>query len=142
MRDLIGIDRVQTEDDGIRFHKDGSIPLGDEIFVYGSNDGGLHGAGAAGVAYRRYGAIWGVGHGLKGRSYGIATKDTSFKTLPFEKIEENIMDFVTFTRTHPELRFFVTRVGCGLAKLKDERVAPLFMQAKNCSFAREWAVFL
>ena len=35
-----------------------------EIFVFGSNLGGFHGGGAAELAYRSFGAVWGQGEGL------------------------------------------------------------------------------
>ena len=44
-----------------------------EIFVFGSNLKGLHGGGAARLAYERFGAIWGQGVGLQGSCYGIPT---------------------------------------------------------------------
>ena len=44
-----------------------------EIFVFGSNLKGMHGGGAALVAYRKFGAVWGQGVGLQGQSYGIPT---------------------------------------------------------------------
>ncbi|QIW87238.1 hypothetical protein Ab1vBOLIVR2_gp43 [Agrobacterium phage OLIVR2] len=40
---------------------------------------------------------------------------------------------------HPELKFQVTRIGCGLAGLKDEEVAPMFIGAPdNCWFDTAW----
>ena len=44
-----------------------------EIFVFGSNLRGMHGSGAARVAMNRFGAVWGKGVGLQGRSYAIPT---------------------------------------------------------------------
>lgn len=44
-----------------------------EIFVFGSNLSGMHGGGAARLAYQKFGAIWGQGVGLQGQSYGIPT---------------------------------------------------------------------
>lgn len=44
-----------------------------EIFVFGSNLEGQHGGGAALLAYRKWGAIWGQGAGLQGQTYGIPT---------------------------------------------------------------------
>ena len=34
-----------------------------EVFVFGSNEGGLHAGGAANVAYHKFGACWGEGKG-------------------------------------------------------------------------------
>ena len=39
-----------------------------EIFVFGSNLQGMHGGGAAYVAHRKFGAIWGQGVGLQVRA--------------------------------------------------------------------------
>lgn len=44
-----------------------------EIFVFGSNLAGSHGGGTARLAYSRFGAVWGQGVGLQGRSYAIPT---------------------------------------------------------------------
>ena len=40
-----------------------------EVFVFGSNLAGMHGGGAARVAMRHFGAVWGQGVGLQGQSY-------------------------------------------------------------------------
>ena len=42
-----------------------------EIFVFGSNLQGMHGGGAAYVAHRKFGAIWGQPEGIQGQSYAI-----------------------------------------------------------------------
>ena len=39
-----------------------------EIFVFGSTLAGMHGGGAARLAYQKFGAVWGKGVGLHGRS--------------------------------------------------------------------------
>ena len=44
-----------------------------EIFVFGSNLAGQHGGGAAHLAYKRFGAVWGQGVGMQGQSYAIPT---------------------------------------------------------------------
>jgi hypothetical protein len=50
--------------------------------------------------------------------------------------------FVLFTLENPDMEFFVTRVGCGLAGNKDEDVAPMFKGAINCSFPENWRTYL
>jgi len=45
----------------------------DEIFVFGSNLKGEHLGGAAKAAHNRFGAQWGIGVGLTGQTYAIAT---------------------------------------------------------------------
>lgn len=39
-----------------------------EIFVFGSNEAGIHGAGAAKQAVKKFGAIAGNGEGRQGQS--------------------------------------------------------------------------
>ena len=53
----------------------------DEIFVFGSNLAGMHGGGAARVAYERFGAVWGCGVGLQGQSYAIPTMQGGVETI-------------------------------------------------------------
>ena len=95
-----------------------------EIFVFGSNLEGAHGGGAALMAYRKFGAVWGQGVGLQGQSYGIPTMQGGVET-----IRPYVDEFIDFARQHPELTFLVTRVGCGIAGFLDEEIAPLFAEA-------------
>ena len=48
-----------------------------EVFVFGSNANGAHGAGAARDRLERFGAVWGQADGLQGQSYGIDTMAAS-----------------------------------------------------------------
>ena len=120
-------------------HKDGTVPEGDKIFVFGSNLAGRHGAGAALEAYKNYGAIYGEGIGYHGNSYAIPTKDENINSMGLGSISVFVAEFVKFTQTNPSKKFFVTRVGCGLAGYKDAHIAPMFLGAINCSFPAEWA---
>lgn len=95
-----------------------------EIFVFGSNLSGMHGGGAAWVAYRKFGAIMGQGVGLQGQSYGIPTMQGGVET-----IRPYVDEFIGFARSHPELTFLVTRIGCGIAGFDDAEIAPLFEAA-------------
>ena len=95
-----------------------------EIFVFGSNLAGNHAGGAARVAYLRFGAVWGQGVGIQGSSYAIPTMQGGVET-----IKPYVDEFVIFAEQHPELHFWVTRIGCGIAGFRDEEVAPLFLQA-------------
>lgn len=98
------------------------------------------------MAYDLFGAPWGQGEGahINGnyKSYAIATKDHRIETLPMEQVCLNIDKFVSYTESFPHYKFFVTRIGCGLAGFKDEQMAPLFAGAKNCSFAEQWKIYL
>lgn len=95
-----------------------------EIFVFGSNLDGMHIGGAARVAYNKFGALWGQGVGLQGQSYGIPTMHGGI-----EKIRPYVDEFIDFAKSHLELKFMVTRIGCGIAGFKDEEIAPLFKDA-------------
>lgn len=95
-----------------------------EIFVFGSNLAGSHGGGAARLAYERFGAIWGQGVGLQGQSYGIPTMHGGV-----EAIKPYVDEFIAFAKQHPEYKFLVTRIGCGIAGFTDAEIAPLFKDA-------------
>ena len=97
-----------------------------EIFVFGSNLQGMHGGGAARVAYRNFGAIMGQGVGLQGQSYAIPTMQGGVET-----IRPYVDEFISFAKEHPELTFLVTRIGCGIAGFTDEEIAPLFAVAQG-----------
>ena len=97
----------------------------DEVFVFGSNLMGAHGGGAAHVAYKQFGAVWGQGVGLQGQSYAIPTMQGGVETIkPYAD------EFIAFAKAHPELFFFVTRIGCGIAGFDDDEIAPLFADAR------------
>ncbi len=115
-----------------------------EIFVFGSNMGGYHGAGAARYALRNKGAILYQAAGLQGQSYAIPTKDKNIKhTLPLTEIQAYVDTFKEFARQHHNLTFQVTRIGCGLAGLRDDMIAPMFKGAPfNCRFDTEWERYL
>lgn len=96
----------------------------DEVFVFGSNLHGFHGGGAAWIAYRHFGAVMGQGVGMQGQSYAIPTMQGDAST-----IKPYVDDFIVFAKSHPELFFFVTRIGCGIAGFDDSEIAPLFQAA-------------
>ena len=95
-----------------------------EIFVFGSNLAGAHGGGAAWLAYNRFGAVWGEGVGMHGRTYAIPTMQGGVDT-----IKPYVDDFILFAKEHRELTFLVTRIGCGIAGFRNEEIAPLFKDA-------------
>ena len=95
-----------------------------EIFVFGSNLKGMHGGGAAYIAYRKFGAIMGQGVGLQGQSYAIPTMQGGVET-----IRPYVDEFIQFAKQHPELTFLVTRIGCGIAGFTDDEISPLFEAA-------------
>lgn len=95
-----------------------------EVFVFGSNLAGMHGGGAARAALDRFGAVWGQGVGLQGQSYGIPTMHGDL-----DAIRPYVDEFIEFAKGRPDLKFLVTRIGCGIAGFRDEEMAPLFRAA-------------
>lgn len=94
-----------------------------EVFVFGSNASGAHGGGAALSAFERFGAVWGQAEGLQGQSYGIDTMSG------LDVFRDQAGRFVLFAGEHPELRFLMTEVGCGIAGYSPEQVAGFFAGA-------------
>lgn len=119
-------DNVQIIDKNkIRVSSDRIDSLGNnEIFVFGSNLAGKHIGGAARQAYQKFGAEWGIGNGLTGRSYAIPTMHGGI-----EVIAPYIEQFIQFATEHPEMKFLVTKIGCGVAKFHPQDIAPLFAPA-------------
>lgn len=95
-----------------------------EIFVFGANERGLHGAGAAKAAIQ-WGAVMGK-YGLMGQTYGLPTKDKNIKTLSLKRIESYILQFLLTVYKHSDKQFLLTRIGCGLAGYKDKDIASIF----------------
>lgn len=105
----------------------------DEIFVYGSNEAGIPGAGAARLAFDEFGTVPGQGFGMMGQSFAIPTKDWEIQVLPLSVIKHYIDRFTAFAN-RPLSRgwkFLVTRIGCGLAGYTAEEIAPLFKEVKE-----------
>lgn len=98
----------------------------DEIFVFGSNLAGHHMGGAARAANMKFGAEWGVGVGLTGQTYAIPTMQGGIET-----IKPYVDEFIEFAKQRQDLKFLVTRIGCGIAGFKDEEIAHLFRKAVN-----------
>lgn len=94
-----------------------------DVFVFGSNKQGMHMGGAARVAYEKFGAEWGNGEGLQGQSYALPTMEG------IESTKEAVEHFAVCAKERPELRFFVTPVGCGIAGYTPEEIAPMFLGA-------------
>ena len=95
-----------------------------EIFVFGSNLVGSHGGGAARLAYEQFGAVWGQGVGLQGQSYAIPTMQGGVET-----IKPYVDEFIKFALSRPDMLFYVTQIGCGIAGFKVAEIAPLFQNA-------------
>ena len=116
----------------------------DGVFVFGSNTDGDHCGGAALVALERFGAVNGVAEGPQGQSYAIPTmeyvqwtNEDDGTVLPsYQKIripEQQLVEardrFILYTSQHPELTFYVTKIGCGIAGWLVEEVSWAFAMA-------------
>jgi len=113
--------------------------MSNEIFVFGSNLAGRHGAGAALYAKEHYKAKTGVGVGRTGNAYAIPTKDEKLQTLTLERINEYVQAFLKYARENPHLTFNVTAVGCGRAGYGDSHISPMFKGApSNCKLPANW----
>lgn len=113
------------------------------IFVFGSNERGHHGMGAAKFALEYRGAVYGRGYGRFGQSFAVPTKNKVIETLPMANIEDYVQGFLRYAKEHPKLQFQVTCLGCGLAGLHHSDMAPLFAEAPdNCFFDTLWREWL
>lgn len=109
------------------------------VFVFGSNLAGQHGAGAVAHAESQWGAVRGQGEGLHGQSYAIPTKTAAFHTMPIRLIMTHLETFKEFASARLDLKFKVTRIGCGISGFDDLDIAPLFIGAPdNCLFDTSW----
>ena len=96
-----------------------------EVFVFGSNGFGAHNGGAAATAVAKFGAVMGQAEGLQGQSYAINTMDG------MDVMAEQIARFIEFAKEHPDLKFLVTEIGCGIAGYTPEEVVPLFKEVPD-----------
>ena len=137
---------------GIRFYKGYITPEENVVFVFGSNPEGRHGAGAAKVARRQFGAIYGQGEGLQGRSYAIPTKDlkvrkdNGMRSISAEKIIQSIMKMYHTAEQHPDKQFCVAYTNTDSRSLNGYtgfEMIDMFIAAgpipKNVCFSHSWA---
>lgn len=105
-----------------------------EVFVFGSNMAGHHYGGAANVAHKRFGAVWGEGEGLFGQSYAFptlfnASTETgkeSLEVLDDEDLRVGFSIFFTTVELYPEKQFLLTKIGTGIAGIPMVNMRGLF----------------
>ena len=102
-----------------------------QIFVFGSNPQGFHGAGTALLALQKFGAKYGQGYGFQGQSYAIATKDLRKDTHPSiskEQIIHQIRVLYGIAYIMPEYEFVIAYTGNGknLNGYTPEEMAEMF----------------
>ena len=95
-----------------------------EIFVFGCRRSGRHWEGAAAFALEIFGAVFGQGDGIQGKSYAIATAGVGLVD-----IKVAVERFAQYAKEHPEQNFLVTRIGCGLGGWRVPQIAPMFREA-------------
>lgn len=113
--------------------------LDDEVFVFGSNAQGMHHGGAARQALA-WGAVMGQGEGRQGQTYAIPTMFSDTK-----QIKPHVDRFLMYAQQHPDERFLVTAIGCGIAGFSPKDIAPLFMAVidkdiKNVCLPKEFFI--
>lgn len=111
-----------------------------EVFVFGSNLQGHHHGGAAKLAYENFGAVWGLGVGLAGQSYAIPTMHGGV-----DAIKPYVDQFIEMAKVMKDKKFYVTKIGCGIAGFKIEEMAPLFkgaLELENVALPREFVMEL
>jgi hypothetical protein len=122
--------------------------MGGVILVFGSNDVGRHGKGAALMAKNDYGAVYGVGVGRTGMAYAIPTKEQEpgsrkLRTLPLARIKQHVDTFLQYAKDRPDDEFLVTALGTGLAGYHHRQIAPMFRgHPSNCAMPPEWREWL
>lgn len=130
-----------------------------EVFVFGSNLDGFHGAGAAGYAsFGEFGNVWrkynynnrtdgwkgrwnvkgvaeGFQEGTHGKSYAIptVTKAGKKRSIPLKDIEASIMELLLFVDNNPHFSFFIAQgAKMGLNGYTPEEMASVYWPLSFC----------
>lgn len=87
-----------------------------EVFVFGSNLQGRHGRGAAKTSLQ-WGAVLGEGRGHFGQTYALPTIDwePEYHFIGWDRVRVELLIFCNYAKSRPNLKFFLTPVGTGLA---------------------------
>ena len=117
-----------------------------EIFVFGSNPEGRHGAGTAKIARDKFGAKYGVGRGMTGRCWALPTKNLTagyyekstgivyekkgYKSISREQIIENIRELYEYASKNKEKTFYVayTYNGFNLNGYTGDEMLDMFIE--------------
>lgn len=123
---------MENKEDKINFTPDViTTLLPNEVFVFGSNMNGNHWGGAAKIAHEKFGAVWGKGRGLCGQSYALPTLDEDMKPLRPSELKTEFMSLIRCAEMNPNLIFYLTKVGCGIAGFKVKEVRDIWRKAVN-----------
>ena len=127
------------------YHRNDSLPElpSNNIFVFGSNMGGFHKVDSSVIAYCNFGAEYGVGIGVTGRSYAIPVKDRFINPMGLGEIKKYVDMFKEYTHSRPDLKFWVSEVGSIMKEYKAWDMARLFVGCnRNCNFPERWRQYL
>lgn len=110
-----------------------------EIFIFGSNLNGYHAGGAAKRALEQFGAVWGISEGLSGRTYAFPTLNKNMHKRTIKSLEDSRNKLFVTAEALPEYTFLLTKVGCGIAGFKEEKIAALFSECPdNIIKPKDW----
>ncbi len=113
-----------------------------EVFVFGSNAAGNHYGGAARLAFERFGAVWGVGEGLRGNSYAIPTLNGDMTVVRATSLCYSLKEFLRVVECNPGYTFLLTKIGCGIAGWGVKTVARIFWQAASEFYKGKWYAYV
>ena len=113
-----------------------------EVFVFGSNAAGNHYGGAARLAFDKFGAVWGVGEGLRGNSYAIPTLNSNMTVVSGGSLRYSLKEFLRVVECNPGYTFLLTKIGCGIAGWSVETVARIFWEVASEFYKGEWHAYV
>jgi hypothetical protein len=117
-------------------------------FVFESNPQGIHRKGTARIALLKFGAIYGKGHGLQCKSYGLATKNlkinfyddilkitykkAGLRSISKKQIIDNIKKLYNLAKKMKDKEFLIayTASGMNLNGYSDMEMGRMFYEAK------------
>ena len=112
-----------------------------EVFVFGSNRAGIHGAGAALHAARHFKAVHGVGEGLTGFSYALPTKRADFTVCSLDEISWSLKCLKECAEENYMFTFFLTRIGQGYAGIPEKDIKNLVIQTNFPDNVLPWWIW-
>jgi hypothetical protein len=118
-----------------------------QVFVFGSNPEGRHGAGTAKIARIKFGAEYGNGRGIQGQSYALPTKNLKtgfyeketgikylkdgYKSISEEQIIDNITMLYYYVDENKDKEFLIAyqNEGFNLNGYTSEEMLDMFLLA-------------
>lgn len=131
-----------TPKPGVEYTKDPMSPseLGQNgILVVGTNFEGQHGGGAARFASEVLGLKMGVGEGISGKAYALPTlsfgmtkhliEKKGSPLLTYDALLKSFRNFVETAKANPDKKFYMTKVGLGIAGYPLETIHKAFWES-------------